>query len=577
MGKFLKILPTIVWDIQVAAELILTLFIVRLDILPGKYMVFAFGGALLAVTVLTGFLLLKKPKEHTKGKLSKRQIIGMVIAAIVVVAGIVASVMAYRAKLAIDAITAEEPTTDEVEEVLVTHMGVYVLSTDPAGSVADIQGEDFGFLSIYNEDWNAKAKQYIEDELAGKNAEEIEIEEVEEEEEKPGFFDILLGRDKEEETPEVVEDAPAITISTKELASIFTMADELYAGTTRVIVMDESYVEVLSDVGTADEETETENPYADFATSTKKILDIPIYAEPSEIVEKNITTEPFIIYVSGSDTRTSTLTTSRSDVNILAVVNPTTHQVLMINTPRDTYVENPAGGNAMDKLTHCGIYGINNSMLALGQFYGCNVDHYVQINFSGFEQLIDAIGGVTVDSDMSFKSWRYGGPYYYSVGPNDLTGASALAFARERFAVSGGDETRGRHQMMVIEAIIKKVSDNPTAMLSNYTSILSSLEGMIDTDFTSEDISSLAKLELSEMPDWNVKMYAISGTGDSAPNYSMSGVRSYVMYPDSDDVAQAKKLISKVEMGETITDDDLVPQEEAAGQEPEAQGAEAQY
>ncbi len=562
MGKLKKLIPAIVWDIQVVAELMMVFFVVRLDLLPGSYVVFLLGGGLLAVTVLTGFLLLKKPKQHTK-YLTVQQIIGMIIAAFVVIGGIVASYMAYQARSAIEVIT-EEP---EVEQVLVTHMGVYVKNDSNINSVMDIPAEEYGFLSIYNEEWNAKAKEYIEDELLGKH---IEVEEVVEEEPEPTIWEELFGKKEEEPVEEVPE--PSISISTKDLDSIFTMADELYAGSTNVIVMDDSYVEVLSDVGTADEEAETENPYANFATDTKKILDIPIYAEPSEVVEKDITSDAFIIYVSGSDTRSSTLSTARSDVNILAVVNPATHQVLMINTPRDTYVKNPAGGNAMDKLTHCGIYGIENSMQALGQLYGCEVDHYVQVNFSGFETIIDSLGGITVDNDMSFKSWRYGGTYYFNEGPIELNGASAQAYVRERYAVAGGDETRGRHQMMVIEAIIKKVSEDPTAVLANYSSLLSALEGMIATDFTADEISELAKLELSELASWDVKTFAISGVGDSAPNYSISGMNSYVMHPDSDDVTHAKKLISKVMMGETLSDTDLekeVPTEESSEQSTE--------
>ena len=564
MGKLKKILPAIVWDIQVVAELIMVFFVVRLNLLPDSYIILLLGGGLLAVTVLTGFLLLKKPKAHTHG-FTVQQIIGMIIAVFVVAGGIVASSMAYRARTAIEVIT-EEP---EVEQVLVTHMGVYVRNDSGIDSVMDIPAEEYGFLSIFNEDWNAKAKVYIEDELLGKHA---EVEEVEEEVEEPTLFEELFGK-KEEPEPE--EPEPTISISTKDLDSIFTMADELYAGTTKVLVMDDSYVEVLSDVGTADEEAETENPYANFAADTKKILDIPIYAEPSEVVEKDITSDPFIIYVSGSDTRSSTLATSRSDVNILAIVNPVTHQVLMINTPRDTYVKNPAGGNAMDKLTHCGIYGIENSMQALGQLYGCDVDHYVQVNFTGFETIIDSLGGITVDNDMSFKSWRYGGTYYFNEGPIELNGASAQAYVRERFSVAGGDETRGRHQMMVIEAIIKKVSEDPASVLSNYSSILGTLEGMIATDFSADDISSLAKLELSELAKWDVKIYAISGVGDSAPNYSMSGVNSYVMHPDSDDLTHAKKLISKIMMGETLEDADLLKEEQT--EEPSEQNTEGTY
>ena len=554
MGKLKKLLPAIVWDIQVAAELIMFIFVVRLNLLPDSYLVFALGGGLLALAALSGFLLLRKPKEHAK-KQPARIIIGIIIAVFVVTGGIVAAMMAYKARTAIEVIT-EEP---EVEQVLVAHMGVYVMQDNAATSVKDIPAEDFGLLSIYNEDWNQKAVSYIEEELLGLH-EEVEEEPVVEE--KPGFFEWLLGSAKEE--PETEEEPPEIHISTKELDSIFTMADELYAGTTNVVVMDDSYVEVLSDVGTADEEMETENPYANFATDTKKILDIPIYAEPSEVVEKDITTDPFIIYVSGSDTRSTTLSTSRSDVNILAAVNPVTHQVLMINTPRDTYVKNPAGGNAMDKLTHCGIYGIENSMLALGQLYGCEVDHFVQVNFSGFETIIDSLGGITVDNDMSFKSWRYGGTYYFNEGPIELNGASAQAYVRERYSVNGGDETRGRHQMMVIEAIIQKVSQDPATVMANYSSILGALEGMIDTDFTADEISALAKLELSELATWDVKTFAISGTGDSAPNYSMSGVNSYVMHPDSEDVTTAKKLISKLQMGEVLTDSDLQSEGEAS-------------
>ncbi len=131
--------------------------------------------------------------------------------------------------------------------------------------------------------------------------------------------------------------------------------------------------------------------------------------------------------------------------------------------------------------------------------------------------------------------------------------------------------------MMVIESIIKKVSDNPTTLVSNYTELLSALEGMIATDFTADEISSLAKLELSEMPQWDVKMFAISGVGDSAPNYSMSGVRSYVMNPDDGDITLAKKLISKMLMGETLTDSDLVKQEEGSSEDTSAQSTEGTY
>ena len=78
-----------------------------------------------------------------------------------------------------------------------------------------------------------------------------------------------------------------------------------------------------------------------------------------------ITKEPFVIYLSGVDTRGELTEKARSDVNILAVVNPQTKQVALINTPRDYYVD-LAGTNSKDKLTHAGLYGVETSMATLG-------------------------------------------------------------------------------------------------------------------------------------------------------------------------------------------------------------------
>ena len=160
--------------------------------------------------------------------------------------------------------------------------------------------------------------------------------------------------------------------------------------------------------------------------------------------------KPFILYISGSDTRSKVLDISRSDVNILMAVNPQAKQVLLLNTPRDYYVKNPAGSGAYDKLTHLGIYGLDCSMKGLGNLYGVDVDYYAQINFTGFETLIDAIGGITVNSDEAFSA----GGYDFVEGPNEMNGAKALAFARDRHHQASGDNARGKHQMMVIEAMI---------------------------------------------------------------------------------------------------------------------------
>ena len=113
-----------------------------------------------------------------------------------------------------------------------------------------------------------------------------------------------------------------------------------------------------------------------------------------------ITKEPFVIYLSGVDTRGELTENARSDVNILAAVNPVTKRVALINTPRDYYVD-LAGTDSKDKLTHAGLYGVETSMATLGNLYGVNVDHYIRINFAGFISIIDALGGVDVYSDQA--------------------------------------------------------------------------------------------------------------------------------------------------------------------------------
>lgn len=262
--------------------------------------------------------------------------------------------------------------------------------------------------------------------------------------------------------------------------------------------------------------------------------------------------EAFAIYLSGSDTRGSTLTKSRSDVNIIAVVDPVNRQLLLVNTPRDYYVANPAGNGAKDKLAHCGLYGTDNSRQALSELYDVPIAYAAQINFKGFETLIDALGGVTVVSDTAFTTTI--GGYSIKQGENQLNGAQALAFARERSKLAGGDVTRGRNQMKLIAALMKQVS--PANIMSNYREILSSLEGMLATDMPLSTITKLVTTRLDDLNEWEVFSYSVTGTDSTAYNYS-SGGSAYVMVPDADSVSHAADLMQRVLNGEVITTEDV--------------------
>ena len=264
-----------------------------------------------------------------------------------------------------------------------------------------------------------------------------------------------------------------------------------------------------------------------------------------------ITKEPFVVYLSGVDTRGDLTDKARSDVNIIAAVNPVTKQVVLINTPRDYYVD-LAGTNSKDKLTHAGLYGVQTSMDTLGNLYGVDVQHYIRINFAGFINIIDALGGVDVYSDQALTS--VGSPGYYDPttfveGWNHLDGKAALAFARERHAFKTGDVQRGINQMKVIDAMLNKIKS--PALLMGFTKILDAVSDSFVTSLSQNQISALVRMQLSDFAEWNIERYTVTGTsGSSTKCYSAKGQKLYVMKPDEASVAKAKEMIAAVMGGE---------------------------
>ena len=275
-----------------------------------------------------------------------------------------------------------------------------------------------------------------------------------------------------------------------------------------------------------------------------------------------ITKEPFVIYLSGVDTRGELTENARSDVNILAAVNPVTKRVALVNTPRDYYVD-LAGTDSKDKLTHAGLYGVETSMETLGNLYGVNVDHYIRINFAGFISIIDALGGVDVYSDQAFTS--VGSPGYYDPttfveGWNHLDGKSALAFARERHAFASGDIQRGINQMKVIDAMLNKIKS--PALLMGFSKIMDAASDCFVTSFSQDQISALVRMQLSDFAEWDIESYTVTGTSSSSTKcYSAKGQKLYVMKPDDASVSKAREMIASVLGGEgTVADTTQKPE-----------------
>lgn len=247
--------------------------------------------------------------------------------------------------------------------------------------------------------------------------------------------------------------------------------------------------------------------------------------------------KPFVVYISGIDTYGEVSTTSRSDVNILAVVNPQTKKILLVNTPRDYYVQLHGITGPKDKLTHAGIYGIDMSRDTMQDLYDIKIDYTVRINFTSLMNIVDALGGIEVQSDQAFSA----GGYNFNVGSNMLNSKQALAFSRERHSFADGDRQRGKNQQRVIEAVIAKAS-KPNIIL-NYQSVLSALSNSFQTNASKQEISTIIRQQLDSAGKWQTQSISVDGTGASRATYSMGTQQSYVMIPDQATVDSAISII----------------------------------
>ncbi len=254
--------------------------------------------------------------------------------------------------------------------------------------------------------------------------------------------------------------------------------------------------------------------------------------------EVAVTKEPFNILISGIDTKGSITKVSRSDVNIVVSINPTTHEILLTSIPRDYYVQLHGTTENKDKLTHAGIYGIDMSVNTIADLLNIKIDYYVRVNFDTVVSLVDAIGGVDVYSDVAFTT-RAGNIVQ---GINHLDGYQTLWFSRERKQFAEGDRKRGKHQEAVITAIIQKVSSSKI-LLTKYPSILDSLQNTFQTSIPADTIKEFMKTQLEEMPAWNIVSISVNGTGSYDYTYSMPGRLLYVMVPDQSTVDRASNAI----------------------------------
>ena len=280
-----------------------------------------------------------------------------------------------------------------------------------------------------------------------------------------------------------------------------------------------------------------------FAKNTNVIYGTSVEVKSDDSSKKvNVTEDSYNIYISGIDVYGDIDQVSRSDVNMIVTVNPKTRTILLTSIPRDTYLPLHTYG-AMDKLTHSGIYGIDETVSTVEDWLGVEMNYYVRINFSMLVKMVDAIGGIDVNSQYAFKSAV--SDYRYSKGVNHLDGKAALYFARERKSFKDEDEQRIRNQQLVLKAMVDKISGS-TALLTGYTDILDAVKGKMQTDLSDRDIAALVKMQLADPDKWDIKTIVLTGEDSYEYTYSMGQRELFVSIPDEAKAEKAKKAINMV-------------------------------
>lgn len=200
-------------------------------------------------------------------------------------------------------------------------------------------------------------------------------------------------------------------------------------------------------------------------------------------------TEPFSVLLLGADSDDASF---NGDTIMLVTFDPNTLHATMFSIPRDTYVTMACGGN-QTKITHAAWGGVKCMVRTVENFTGIDIDYYVKINFNGLIDLVNALGGITVDVPLDFcesNADRWEGEYSICLnkGVQRLNGEQALALARHRKTLPLGDFQRGQNQQLVVEGMLNELKSIKT--VKDFYNILDILSTNLDTSMTPEDILS---------------------------------------------------------------------------------------
>ena len=331
------------------------------------------------------------------------------------------------------------------------------------------------------------------------------------------------------------EIAKKATLSPTEYLNYQAVAEGLVSHSVECILLNEAYRSALAEYD------------SNFSKDTKVIWKYTLTQNVKPQTKSTNAAGTFIVYISGIDAYGTASTVSRSDVNMIVTVNTNTHNILMTSIPRDYYVPLANSGKE-DKLTHSGLFGVENTVKTVENFMDIDIDYFARLNFTTLTELVDAIGGIDVYSDKDIKL-LHGRELHEGV--NHMDGATALAFARERYGYESGDYHRVQNQQDVLTAIIKKML-SPT-LLTNYTKILDAAGDSFTTNMPADKMKELANEQLNTNASWNFSSRIMQGTGKMMTGgYMMPNTKLYYTIPNEASVKENKQYIKDVLSNDTL-------------------------
>ncbi|MEE8807923.1 MAG: LCP family protein [Lactimicrobium sp.] len=466
--------------------------------LAGKYGVLAGNRKLIAMVaaaaVLAVLLVLSLKKKGTA-----------------VVNGILAAVLALCCVLMPKLQSREASVFSEPAHTAVRTMNLYVMS-------ADYRSDHSSTFS------STKPSENLED---YKNAKFI----------VQGEFD---QQDQSDALDQLKDNLGVTSLSLVQKDTVSDALSALYNNEGDVLVLNQAFSSSVTSIAR----------YASFESDTFVLDSIKLGDASAATAEETASSgdnSSFVIYVAGHDASSTSFSLyGRTDVDMIMAVNPVLKQVLMVSIPRDFYIKNPALDNGLDKLTHLGNDGIQNTLDGINQEFGLNITDYMLTDFDHLTSLVDEIGGITVNNPYAFSGMGYD----FAAGTISLNGAQALAYSRERHSLDNGDYGRNQHQGIVMEGILNKIQENCHA--GDYISVIKAAMNNFLTNVSLDTLLSVYT-STNNGQDWTYFKYHLGGEGTYDGTASMGFDRMlYVCKPFDSQVQFTRQQVEKVLNGEEI-------------------------